>query len=124
MAFASVASNGTKLCNKLGPSSAPCYATPFEAYHVCVTGKTQHGAKGPFENIADHLSQRERLSVHMKIDIGDKSMEILEWILQSGEVEKLRTLDITLQLGASGSSIPLSERIEQDIATLEKFREA
>lgn len=122
MAFTSVASNGTKLCNKLGPSSAPCYATPFEAYHVCV-GKTQHGAKGPFENIADHLSQRERLSVHMKIDIGDKSMEILEWILQSGEVEKLRTLDITLQLGASGSSIPLSERIEQDISTLEKFRE-
>ena len=110
------ASNGTKPCPGIGPSSGPCYATPYEVYHACV-GRSK---TGPFEHI-QHLSQRERLSVHLKID-GSGSMDILQ-MLKSEDVEKLRTLDITLQLGSGSPNRPLSERIEKDISTLEKFRE-
>jgi len=61
----------------------------------------------------------------MKIDLGAASLDMLEWIRTSGEVGKLRTLDITLQVGASrsGSKSTGTEQIIKDIETLEGFQE-
>eukprot|EP00434_Breviolum_minutum_P025936 symbB.v1.2.022929.t3/scaffold2056.1/size90925/3 len=115
------ASNGTKPCSNVGPKSVPCYATPYELYHTCITA----GETSPFEAVRQHLSNRDPLSVHMKIDLGAASLDMLEWIRTSGEVGKLRTLDITLQVGASrsGSKSTGTEQIVKDIETLEGFRE-
>ena len=112
------ASNGTKPCSNVGPKSVPCYATPYELYHTCIGGTNR-----PFEAVQQHLSNRDPLSVHMKIDLGAASLDLLEWIRTSGEVGKLRTLDITLQVGASSGSKTGTERIIKDIETLEGFRE-
>ena len=115
------ASNGTKPCSNVGPKSVPCYATPYELYHTCITA----GETSPFEAVRQHLSNRDPLSVHMKIDLGAASLDMLEWIRTSGDVGKLRTLDITLQVGASrsGSKSTGTEQIIKDIETLEGFRE-
>lgn len=118
------AQNGTGTCPTDGPA---CYNVPYQAYQICsgpVTGKFE-GRK--YESLEQHLKDRSRLSVHLKIDTEGSEWEVLEWFLNSPhEMDKVRTLDMEVHLGwmAASSqgharhSMSVQQRLEFDIDIL------
>jgi len=80
-----------------------CYATPYEAKHVCVDAGfsekivAKNGRE--YEPLSLALKDRKPLSVHLKMDVEGSEWPVLEQLLQSKEdMAKIRTLDMEVHL--------------------------
>jgi len=80
-----------------------CYATPYEANHVCLyegTNDRMVAKNGrEYEPIKKALKDRKRLSVHLKMDVEGSEWLVLEKLLKNdGEMAKIRTLDMEVHM--------------------------
>ncbi|CAJ1401033.1 unnamed protein product [Effrenium voratum] len=120
--------NASGACTEEGP---PCYEAPYEPYTICLGPESRLLESRRFESLQLHLRNRKRLSVHLKIDVEGSEWEVLEWLLSSPEIDKIRTLDMEVHLGflsGSGkdfarSSMKSKDRIAYDIDILERLRQ-
>lgn len=67
------------------------------------------------------------LSVHLKIDTEGSEWPVLDALLSSDDIHKLRTLDMEVHFGWTGSfpgQLSAKEQLALQVATMEKLRES
>ena len=128
------APNATGKCNDEG---LHCYETQYQVYEVCSGPETATIKGRKYESLESHLQDRQRLSVHLKIDTEGSEWEVLAWLLSSpDDMNKIRTLDMEVHLGwvadsarsSARASMSFLNRLDYDIRLLEdgavKFQQA
>ncbi|CAE8638984.1 unnamed protein product [Polarella glacialis] len=121
------APNATGKCD---PSRPACYETPYQAFQICSGPDTGIVEGRKYESLQKHLKDRERLSVHLKIDTEGSEWEVLEWLLSSPEdMDKIRTFDMEVHMGWAAASsrksprskVSAQDRLEFDLDILERL---
>ncbi|CAE7886788.1 unnamed protein product [Symbiodinium microadriaticum] len=117
--------NGTRRCQ--GVEKQPCYATKYESYRICLGAKATVQDGRSFETLHSHLHGMPPLSVHLKIDTEGSEWPVLDALLSSDDIHKLRTLDMEVHFGWTGSfpgQLSAKEQLALQVATMEKLRES
>lgn len=96
-----------------------CYTTPYQYHRICVNNVSKVEDGYQFETMKHHLSGRQKLSTHVKLDVEGHEFPILDNLLSDEEeVKKIRTLDLEIHTTFGGS---LGYDYERRVDVLERM---
>eukprot|EP00439_Symbiodinium_sp_Y106_P022548 s9367_g2.t2 len=122
MPMAGKSPNGTRRCQ--GVEKQACYTTKYESYRICLGAEATVQGGRTFETLHSHLHGMPPLSVHLKIDTEGSEWPVLDALLASDDIHKLRTLDMEVHFGWTGSfpgQLSAKEQLALQVATMEKL---
>lgn len=125
MPMAGKSPNGTRRCQ--GVEKQACYTTKYESYRICLGAEATVQGGRTFETLHSHLHGMPPLSVHLKIDTEGSEWPVLDALLASDDIHKLRTLDMEVHFGWTGSfpgQLSAKEQLALQVATMEKLLES
>ena len=81
-----------------------CYETQYNAFRTCLGPREETVDGRKYTSLSKLLSGRHDLSTHVKIDVEGSEWSVLEDLLESEDMQKIRTLDMEVHFGFGAAS--------------------